>query len=34
MYKPKQKNIIKLKAYLDKKDERNSSTKRRRTRTK
>jgi hypothetical protein len=34
MYKPKQKNIVKLKAYLDKKDERNSTTKRRCIRTK
>tara|TARA_Y100000004_G_scaffold187296_1_gene239889 strand:+ start:273 stop:377 length:105 start_codon:yes stop_codon:yes gene_type:complete len=34
MYKPKQKNIIKLKAYLDKKDERDSNTKRRCTRAK
>ena len=34
MYKPKTKNIYKLKAYLDKKDERNSNTKRRRSRTK
>ena len=34
MYKPKAKNIRKLKAYLDKKDERDSSTKRRCTRAK
>ena len=34
MYKPKTKNIQKLKAYLDKKDERSNNTKRRRTRTK
>ena len=34
MYKPKPKNIKKLKAYLEKQDERNSNTKRRRTRTK
>ncbi len=34
MYKPKTKNIQKLKAYLEKKDERNNTTKRRRIRTK
>ena len=34
MYKPKQKNVLKLKAYLKEKDERNSSTKRRRSRNK
>ena len=34
MYKPKTKNIVKLKAYLEKKDERNSNTKCRRSRSK
>jgi hypothetical protein len=34
MYKPKQKNIKKLKAYLEKEDERTRNTKRRRTRSK
>ncbi len=34
MYKPKQKNIIKLKAYLDTQDEKPNKPKRRRTRTK
>jgi len=34
MYKPKEKNIRKLKAYLDKKDERSNNTKRRCARTK
>lgn len=34
MYRPKEKNIVKLKHYLDKKDEKSNTTKRRRTRAK
>ena len=34
MYKPKKENIVKLKSYLDKKNEKSNKRERRRTRTK